>query len=423
MDNTENFKKKENLNENVPQWVTDSVKAWLVKLKDDTNLIGKINENLDDVAARTFYYKVDWDNVEYQIENVKSYLNAIKDKQRSELKDLSWAWILSVQIALESLWYEVGKIDWWFWWETKNGVLRFQNQNGLNPDGFPGKETIKKLCDALDNPNQFKAQNEKKPAAVKASAWASSGGNGGNSGGEKKPTDWSLDPATENPSWNDEGYQWTITFEEEKQSIVDSIKSKFADVLKDPKWDTVGLTSTGKLILSSIAIPNTNVECDIDLAKCLDKNANVDENRTKKVLEEGIKKVVNMKKTQTWWYLLKQNYCGNKNIPADVLGFNENFLKNLSDVEKWRIKRYFKKFDNYGIELDSHTTYDLDNWKIKLELDNSRGNKDYNVYKNNDDLIIDAAKVVNDDYTLNKNAFFQIMRDIIMKIIKREDFE
>ena len=221
----------------------------------------------------------------------------------------------------------------------------------------------------------------------------------------------------------DEWYTGKITLEEEKQAIVDEIKNKFGNILRDQKWNTIGLTSAGKLTISSIAVPNTVLTQDVDLAKCLDKKANVDKRRTELVLNEGIKQLVNKKKAQTWCFLLKK-YRGENYISAANLKLDDNSLGDLNPMEKWRIKRYFNKFDYYGIELDgTYTTWDRNNWKIKLVLDDDNGNYKYNEYKNNSDLIIDADKVVNDDYTLNMNEFYKKMRDVILNIIRRDDFE
>ena len=430
MGNTENFKKKENLNEQVPQWVTESIKAWLISLRNETDLVNKVSEDLDAVGARSFYYTLNWDNVEYNIDNVKAYLNVIKNKEWSDLRNLSWAWILAVQIALESLWYEIGKIDGRFWSGTQSGVLWFQQQCNLNlKDGLPGKETITKLCEALDSPDSFAAKQDFKPAAVKSSA--SGWGNGGSSTERAVAADWSSSATATNEqpwsvvsdSWSvDKGYQGDLVLEEEKQAIVQEIKAMFGDVLKDPKWDEVWLTSTGKLTLPSIAIPNTNLEQSIDLAKCLDKNAKLDKDRAKREVEDGIKKLVNKKKAQIWRYLLKQDFCGKYYIWAKLLKLDDESLNDLTTLEKWRIRRYFNKFDHYGIELDGRdTTYDWD--KIKIELDDDNWNESYNKWRNNDELIIDAARIVKDDYSLDKNEFYRIMRGVIINIVRKESFK
>ena len=101
--------------------------------------------------------------VTYKMEVVKQYLTSLYEK----VKDITntreaWnklveegntsAWIMAVQIALESLWnstYDVGKIDGILWKETKNAVKNFQKDNGLTPDGAPWRDTIKVLLEKM----------------------------------------------------------------------------------------------------------------------------------------------------------------------------------------------------------------------------------------------------------------------------------
>ena len=162
MSNTENFKNKENLKQ--IDWVDSEIKAELSALW----------QNVDS------FYEVKQDSIEFKEDVVKQYLVKLRDEVKDMETKAAWqhlaskennsAWIMAVQIALEKLWYEVGKIDWVLWKETRNGVLRFQTQCDLwGKDGFPGKETITKLCEALDNPDQFAAKSESKPVTWSAS--------------------------------------------------------------------------------------------------------------------------------------------------------------------------------------------------------------------------------------------------------------
>lgn len=111
----------------------------------------ELNKLTNDWRKNSFYeIKEDW-NVMFSMDLVKQYLKSIKDKSWWELKEKnSWAWIIAVQIALESMWYDVGKIDWVFWGKTKEQVRKFQNANWLKADWFPWKDTINKICDVLD---------------------------------------------------------------------------------------------------------------------------------------------------------------------------------------------------------------------------------------------------------------------------------
>ena len=422
MGNAENLKKKEDLNENVPQWVTESVKAWLVKLKDDTNLIGKINENLDDVAARTFYYKVDWDNVEYQIENVKSYLNAIKDKERSDLKDLSWAWILSVQIALESLWYEVGKIDGIYWKDTRKAVENFQRDNGLTVDGAPGKETIGGLINCL---NGNKVWNVWQGAAAT---------------GQAAETVWQWQTA-EVGKKSQEFTSENIT-NEEMQSYVDSIKRQCKDSLKINESESIDVSFEWKNLKFNLWCETYSdwgsgnkqhiVHELVDVKTCLKwwnptdiEYWNVDIEYVKNsVIKEVKEKLISQKKAVMWWRALVNKYKDNWLKKDDIFkGVS------LNDRQNWRINTFFKKFDDEKLVLDcdkmyndsSSTKYEWDS--IKLEFDDSWFNEKYNKWENNPDLIVKASEFVGNNYVLDESKFKEKLRWIILRIIEREDFD
>lgn len=132
---------KENVND-----TKERVKAQVDKeLQQLTNEIWKnfysINEN--------------WE-VEYDLDLVKKYLETKKDKQYSELKSQNTsAWIMAVQIALSSVGYDVGKVDWILrnkWSKTSKtleAIKHFQRDNWLKPDGQPGSKTITKLLEKL----------------------------------------------------------------------------------------------------------------------------------------------------------------------------------------------------------------------------------------------------------------------------------
>lgn len=110
--------------------------------------------------AEKFYEIKEDGNVHYHMDLVKQYLRTIKDKEWKDLKaENSSAWIMAVQIGLESLWkeeYDVGRIDGIL--RSKNqteshtmkAIKKFQKDHGLTEDGYPGKETIKELLKALN---------------------------------------------------------------------------------------------------------------------------------------------------------------------------------------------------------------------------------------------------------------------------------
>ena len=121
------------------EWVKQQVKAELSSLQQP--------------VQQELFYQKDGDKVTYNLPLVKTYLEHIKEKSWSELTQKnSSAWIMAVQIALESQGYDVGKVDG-LWWEfTKAAVENFQDRNGLNKDGMPWRLTIQKLAEVMGTP-------------------------------------------------------------------------------------------------------------------------------------------------------------------------------------------------------------------------------------------------------------------------------
>lgn len=207
---TSNFKNLENLDRNSE--IESQVEAEL------TNLW---------LSVKEFYeVKKETNSVEFKTDVVKNYFDKLNEDVNIKWKTSKESWqylvsdnkrfttcIMAMQIALESMWYEIQKIDWRLWKNTKAGIKRFQTQCGLSlKDGLPGQETISKLCEALKNPTAFEAKQEFKPSTVKASASASVSDSGGTSekpsagttsggtGNDKQP--WSV---VDNQSW---GQKW-----------------------------------------------------------------------------------------------------------------------------------------------------------------------------------------------------------------------
>lgn len=142
----------ENLNEFV--WVLSQTK----------NELNTLTENV----GNNFYENKEG-KVIYNIDLVKTYLNKLNEDMKDMDSKKAWkylkskkrtaAWIMAVQIALESLDYDVGKIDGilrsnsqkkaWVDSNTMKAVKKFQGDNGLTGDGLPGKDTISKLIEKL----------------------------------------------------------------------------------------------------------------------------------------------------------------------------------------------------------------------------------------------------------------------------------
>ena len=87
-----------------------------------------------------------------------------------------------------------------------------------------------------------------------------------------------------------------------------------------------------------------------------------------------------------------------------------------------RLEKYFKLFDDGKLVLDNQFTYNQDKWTIKLEFDDDNWNEDYNMWQHNSDLEINAKDIM-DDYKLNEEAVKAKFKELILKIINREDFK
>ena len=131
--------------------------------------VDKELQQLTNEIWKNFYsINENWE-VEYDLDLVKKYLETKKDKQYSELKSQNTsAWIMAVQIALSSVGYDAGKVDWILknrWAKTSktvDAIRRFQRDNELRPDGQPGSKTITKLLEKLWNINTQDWDLEKK---------------------------------------------------------------------------------------------------------------------------------------------------------------------------------------------------------------------------------------------------------------------
>lgn len=154
-------------------WVVSQVRDWLNSLKDklwseeeslnsakekEVSESGK-RESLNNMENNDLFYEISDKKATLKMDIVKKYLEMIKDKEWSDLKSSNSAtWIMAVQIALRSTQI------WWNnhdkYWEividgilgpnTKEAVKKFQEDNGLESDGLPGKNTLNKIYDILD---------------------------------------------------------------------------------------------------------------------------------------------------------------------------------------------------------------------------------------------------------------------------------
>ena len=149
--------------------------AWVDKQTEDA-----LNKLGTDTEKKFYEENFESKRVTYKIDVVKTYLSALYDEVKDMDTKSAWqylvkrgntsAWIMAVQIALESLWkeeYDLGRIDGIFkkGWTTEKAIKKFQGDNGLNPDGAPGKDTIRVLLEKLgekkDEGGEEKKEEEK----------------------------------------------------------------------------------------------------------------------------------------------------------------------------------------------------------------------------------------------------------------------
>lgn len=119
--------------------------------------VDKELQQLTNEIWKSFYHINEKWEVKYDTDLVKKYLETKKDKTYTELlkSQNTSAWIMAVQIALSSVGYDVGKVDWILrnkWAKTSRTmeqIVKFQKENWLKPDWKPGSLTITKLLEKL----------------------------------------------------------------------------------------------------------------------------------------------------------------------------------------------------------------------------------------------------------------------------------
>ena len=118
------------------EWVKKQVREELIKLNKEC------------------FYEIDWEEVTYNMDTVKHYLNSVKDKKTWKeltMKNSS-VLIMAVQIALYSQNYSFWRIDGLLWPRTKDAIRKFQSDNWLWVDAYwrSMPSTIAKLLDKID---------------------------------------------------------------------------------------------------------------------------------------------------------------------------------------------------------------------------------------------------------------------------------
>lgn len=130
------------------EWVKKQVREELIKLNKEC------------------FYEVKWEEVTYNMETVKHYLNSIKDKKtwKELTMNNSSVLIMAVQIALYAQNYKFWRIDGLLGPKTRAAIKKFQADNGLTVDTYwrSMPTTISKLLEKITPMESVELSEEEK---------------------------------------------------------------------------------------------------------------------------------------------------------------------------------------------------------------------------------------------------------------------
>jgi len=211
---------------------------------------------------------------------------------------------------------------------------------------------------------------------------------------------------------------------ETRDNVISSLQKECKDALKMDNWDNIMVTKCGttKIYLWIVNWNTywTKINIEIDAADCLNKDWTLNKDYVEKVILPKTKEQLRLRKqTYQWWAQLKTDkYLKQWYTKSDLFGNEYDWNPGMSG----RLEKYFKLFDDGKLVLDDQFTYNQDKWTIKLEFDDDNWNEDYNMWQHNSDLEINAKDIM-DDYKLNEEAVKAKFKELILKIINREDFK
>jgi len=134
--------------EGTQEWVKKQVREELIKLNKEC------------------FYEIKWEEVTYNMDTVKHYLNSIKDKKtwKELTMNNSSVLIMAVQIALYSQNYKFWRIDGLLGPKTKAAIKKFQADNGLSVDTYwrTMPTTIAKLLEKITPMESVELNEEEK---------------------------------------------------------------------------------------------------------------------------------------------------------------------------------------------------------------------------------------------------------------------
>lgn len=179
------------------EWMQSEIDAAINHAKSDLNDLksevlwwGKKTDFKTPSSINKFYrLEEEWKKIVFQLDEVKKYLSEVfkrlqwmKNQKFWEIsKENNFKWtILAIQIALKAFEtdplkprkYNVGRINWEYNEITKDAIKQFQTDFNLTwKDGKPGKETIWKILNVLNNLTEnrktYKESAEKEDISLK----------------------------------------------------------------------------------------------------------------------------------------------------------------------------------------------------------------------------------------------------------------
>lgn len=175
-ENLSEVKSKASQLERSNEWVNKQVREELIKLNKEC------------------FYEVNWEEVTYNMDTVRHYLNSLKEKKTWKELTMrnSSVLIMAVQIALYAQNYSFWRIDGLLGPRTKAAIKKFQADNGLPIDAYwrSMPSTIAKLLDKISTKEKVElTEDEKKEYFIFRPKE------------EKKPFNWQDTKTQETPSW------------------------------------------------------------------------------------------------------------------------------------------------------------------------------------------------------------------------------
>ena len=109
----------------------------------------QISHELQNLNSELFFEK-SWEKIIYNLNVVNDYLKTKEDKNWIDIiATNSSVYIMAIQIAMESIWIEIWKIDGIFWDKMKKWIMKFQRENWLRVDWVPGPKLLKKYFELI----------------------------------------------------------------------------------------------------------------------------------------------------------------------------------------------------------------------------------------------------------------------------------